>query len=162
MLKSQEGQGICANFFIICVLRHFKSVFLCFGGVGISLEICRGFEKGTFMKDARCCLGGSWKFSSKLLFPSSNGSAFSSKRGILASILHNVASKRPGVPSKLDSERLNAQTLFEQDTCLKGAQRHLGGEWKFSSKLLFPASNGSAFSSKRCIPASILHNVASK
>ncbi|MDX8289044.1 hypothetical protein SLL00_04545 [Metabacillus indicus] len=114
------------------------------------------------MKDVRCNLGDVWKFSSKLLFPASIGSAFSSKRGSLASILHNVASKRPGVPSKLDSERLNAQTLFEQHTCLKGAHRHLGGVWKFSSKLLFAASNRSAFSSKRCIPASIPHNVASK
>jgi hypothetical protein len=78
-------------------------------------------KRGTFMKDARCCLGGEWKFSSKLLFAASNGSAFSSKRCILASILHNVASKRLGVPTKLDSKRLNAQTLFEQDTCLKGA-----------------------------------------
>ncbi|MEM5016294.1 hypothetical protein WKH31_08405 [Metabacillus indicus] len=114
------------------------------------------------MKNAHCCLGDVWKFSSKLLFPASNESAFSSKRGILASILHNVASKRPGVHTKLDSELLNAQTLFEQDTCLKGAHRHLGGEWKFSSKLLFAASNRSAFSSKRGILASIPHNVASK
>ncbi|MGX1193255.1 hypothetical protein RKD52_001807 [Metabacillus sp. SLBN-84] len=48
------------------------------------------------MVDAHCQSGGSWNLFSKHPFPASNGSVFSSKRGILACILLFVASKALG------------------------------------------------------------------
>ncbi|MGP1909948.1 hypothetical protein ACTSEZ_17385 [Metabacillus sp. JX24] len=107
MLKSQEGQGICANFFIICVLGHFESVFLCFGGVGIFLKICRGFE-----------YEGCGLLFRRLLVGASNGSVFSSKRGIPASIPRIVASNRSSFSSKRGIPATNRPNIQKQKNSL--------------------------------------------
>lgn len=73
------------------------------------------------MKDARCQLGGSWKFSSKHTFPASNRPAFSNKRSILASIPLFVASNALGDTHGPRIIALNAQNLCEKDTYMQGA-----------------------------------------